>query len=223
MDLVLLVLMIVLIVLVPQTIQIRMRKLCTEEFRHIKLNYLGVLFRVGGGRTATKDGIVIPMLYVQIQGYALAIILGLMGVIWLDFDLPRPDIYYIIFIVSFFLHMVSVCLVVMFTLSEGHRRRARKEAVAFLKEAIRDLIRIGKRPLAFDTTESVLDAWNINDYEYSLSLVRNEKVVAGIEALCANFTDIQASLGAADSIFDHPMWREQICIAEDVSDALATI
>ena len=159
----------------------------------------------------------------QIQGYALAVILGLTGVIWLDLNLPRPDIYYIIFIVSFFLHMVSVCLVVMFTLSEGYRRRARKEAVSFLKEAIRDLIRIGKRPLAFDTTESVIDAWNMQDYAYSLSFIKNEKVVAGIEALCANFTDIQASLGDGDSIFDHPMWREQICIAEDVSEALAAI
>lgn len=219
MDLIILVIMLVLIVLIPQTMQIRMNKLCTEEFHHVRIKRLGMFFRVGGGRSAAVDGITVPMLYIQIQGYALGIILAIMGVIWLDFDLARPDVYFLIFIISFFLHLISAFLVSMITLSVGHNRRARREAVLRIKELLKELIRADMHKNVYINAQDVASAWEYEDHEYELSVVRDAKLTAGVNAICLNFRDMLAELGdgaGADSLFAHPMWGQQVCLAEDL-------
>ncbi len=221
MDLVLLVILIVLIVLVPQTAQIRMSKLSSRELRHIKIKKLGIFFRVGGGRTASHDGITLPMLCIQIQGYVLAIVLGIMGVIWLDFDFARPDVYYLIFIISFFLHIISILLTVMITLSVGHNRRVSRETREYLYSILTDLIKVDRRRKSYDTPDVVMEEWDLSYQSYTVSHLgkNSEKLKAGVLAICENFKDISAAIGkdaSAEDMFSHPMWNEQVCIAEDL-------
>ena len=96
-----------------------------KEFKKIKVKKLGFLFRGINGASPSKDGVVIPMLYVQIQGYVVGILILFVGILC-SFDINEMTISFLVIVSS--AHTYVTMLVSFIAGDIGkHRSKKRKK------------------------------------------------------------------------------------------------
>lgn len=99
---------IIAIVAVPVLGQIHMEQSINEKgLKLVRIKRFGFLFRGIRGESPSSHGVVVPMLYIQIQGYALGILIFIFGIIS-SFKLNQTTVFILVGILI--IHMMVFIL-----------------------------------------------------------------------------------------------------------------
>ena len=106
----LLVFLIILIISVPLFMQrTSYQSINEKKFKLYRIKRLGFLFRGMQGTSASSHGVILPMLYIQIQGYVVGILSLMLFIISEIYNFFKEC--FLILIVTLFIHIFSIIII----------------------------------------------------------------------------------------------------------------
>ena len=96
-----------------------------NKFKQYKIKKFGFLFKGMQGQSASKHGVIIPMLIIQIQGYILGLLSFVLIVIREVLLLSMENVFLII-VITLFIHTFVVIITTVIAGFVGSRRKCKR-------------------------------------------------------------------------------------------------
>ena len=106
-----------------------------KKFKLYRIKRFGFLFRGMQGASASSHGVILPMLYIQIQGYVVGILSLILFVISEIYNFFKEC--FLILIVTMFIHMFSIIIITVISGFISKKRSVKKwifRAYTFLRK-----------------------------------------------------------------------------------------